>query len=126
MRALPFALVLALVAGCVNVSWNRIGDRFAPRPEDCHIEYQYGDMTKLMALTGSGYVQVGTITVVKGGDDFSEAMKKRVRPIACEIGGDAVMMVTSSPGSFTTNYSYVMLTVLRHQSAAFGVTHAAP
>jgi hypothetical protein len=126
MRVVPLVLVLALVAGCVNVSWNRIGDRFAPRPEDCHIEYQYGDASKALALGSSGYLQVGTITVVKGGDDFSDAMKKRVRPIACEIGGDAVMMVTSSPGSFTTNYSYVMLMVLRRQGGVVGGRAPAP
>lgn len=40
-------------------------------------------------------------------------MKARVRPEACKLGGHLVMMGASSPGSFTTNYSYVSLMVFR-------------
>lgn len=62
-------------------------------------------------------MQVGHITVVKGGDDFTDDMKRRVRPYACEMGGDMVMMGASSPGSFTTSYSYASLLVLRKRNA---------
>lgn len=70
-----------------------------------------------MQLTSSGAVQVGNITVTKGGDSFDDAMKNRVRPVACEMGGNIVMMGDSSGGSFTTNYSYVSLTVFRNAPA---------
>jgi hypothetical protein len=113
------ALVLALAivsAGCVQISTMRVGERFAPKPEDCQLEYQYGDMMKVASMNDS-YAQVGHITVVKGGDDFSEDMKRRVRPYACNMGGDLVMMGGSSPGSFTTSYSYASLIVLRKRSA---------
>jgi hypothetical protein len=117
MRVSPLRwLAVAVVAaslGCVNVSVSRSGDRFDPRPEDCVIDYRYGDVQKAMGLVQSGYVQVGSITVVKGGDTFDDAMKDRVGPKACELGGEIVMMGPSSPGSFDSNYSYASLMVFR-------------
>ena len=75
-------------------------------------------MTKMMQLVSSGYVQVGSITVVKGGDAFDDAMKARVQPEACKLGGNLVIMNSSSPGSFTTNYSYASMVVLRKTQGA--------
>lgn len=47
-RSLLLALALA-GAGCVQISTARVGDRFAPKPDDCVLEYRYGDMTKLLS-----------------------------------------------------------------------------
>ncbi len=91
----------------------RTGDRFPPYPEHCALDYRYGDMTKGMELVRNGFVQVGSITVVKGGDSLDDAMKERVGPKACELGGELVMMGTSSPGSFNTNFSYASFMVYR-------------
>jgi hypothetical protein len=108
-----FALAAVLSAGCVDVSVTRVGDRFPPNAKDCQLEFQYGGLQKAMQMSQSGYVQVGTITVVKGGDSLTDEMKKRVRPHACEMGGQFVMLGDSSPGSFTTNFSYASFMVLR-------------
>jgi hypothetical protein len=112
-RALACVFFALLSAGCVDVSVDRIGQRYPPFPETCPIDYQYGDLTKVMEFASNGYVQVGSIMVEKGGEDFDDAMKARVQPEACKLGGNLVVMGSSSPGSFSTNYSYAQMIVLR-------------
>jgi hypothetical protein len=118
LLALGSSLLVGASTACVNVAVQRMGERFPSYPESCPIDYQYGDMSKAMQLMGAGYVQVGSISVVKGGDSFDDAMKARVQPEACKLGGNLVLMGASSAGSFTTNYSYVQLMVLRGKGAA--------
>jgi hypothetical protein len=117
LRVLGSIILACVSTACVNVSVQRTGERFPSYPESCPIEFQYGDLSKAMTLMSTGYVQVGSITVVKGGDSFDDAMKARVRPEACNLGGNLVLMGSSSAGSFTTNYSYVQLMVLRGRGA---------
>lgn len=109
-------LVVSMLVGCVQMSVQRTGERFASYPENCVLDFQYGDTSKAFQLASTGYVQVGSISVVKGGDSFDDAMKDRVRPEACKLGGNVVIMAGSSEGSWTTNYSYVSLMVFRNTS----------
>lgn len=107
-------LVFVGLTGCVDVSVNRTGERFPAYADNCPLDFQYGGINKMMQIQSSGgYVQVGSITVVKGGDSFNEALKNHIRPEACKMGGQVVIMGQSSPGSARTNYSYASLAVFR-------------
>ncbi len=117
IQALALFVVAATSSSCALTSVSRTGERFASYPKDCAIDYRYGDMMKAMSLMQAGYVQVGTISVARAGDSFDDAMKATVGPLACEIGGELVMMAASSAGSATSGSSYASLMVFRKTSA---------
>lgn len=102
-RAVPHVIRagLAIVfacSGCAVTSVTRSGDRFAPFPETCAIDFQYGNMNKAMQLNASGYVQVASMFVARAGDALDESMKDRVRPEACKVGAHVAMLVSSNSG----------------------------
>ena len=105
---------LALVFGCFGcavTSVTRSGERFPPFPEDCAIDFRYGDVNKAMQLTASGYVQVASMTVSRAGDSLDENMKAVARPEACKVGAHVAMLVSSQSG----DPSYVSFVLLRKQ-----------
>lgn len=117
MRICTAIVVLAVTSFSMacgsTLTLQRTGERFPSYPEGCPIAFEYGDLDKAMQLTSNGYVQVGSITVSNAGDSLDDSMKDLVRPKACEMGGTRVIMISSSPGSFSTHYAYVQLVVLR-------------
>jgi hypothetical protein len=97
------------------VSSSRFGSRFPAYAENCTLEFPEGGMSKVQQLAQSDYVQVGALTIIEMGDSLTDAMKEKIRPKACELGGNLVVMTSSTPnvGGPTIDLSQATFIVLR-------------
>jgi hypothetical protein len=75
-------------------------------------------MSTVLQLAQSEYVQVGAVTVSEMGDSLTDKMKEKIRPIACELGGNLVVLTSSTPnaGGPTIDLSQATFMVLRKKN----------
>jgi hypothetical protein len=88
------------LAGCIGsyrVIPIRSGALYPSKGAACTVQFQ-----NLNFQEGSAkYENLGLISLTgTSGDDFTPEMKKDVERAACKMGGDAVSLNASSPGSF--------------------------
>ena len=95
-----------------------MGARLPPRDRGCAVTYDYGDMSKVLSMMTSGYVQVGSATVVNAGDSWSDTTRSEVQLKVCEFGGDTAVIASSSPDSNGPSGSGVISVVILRRGEA--------
>lgn len=114
-RALWGMLVFsAVLAGCgPSVGEARMAS-YPPRAEDCTLEFVKGDMQ--LVSPGGPWELIGHVIVGEHGsaDVLSDEHREIVRPRACKMGGEAIMIAVSAtnPG-VAVDGSSTMYGVLR-------------
>lgn len=105
-----------LLSSCATSAFKRVGERFPPNSDNCPLKYEYGHVGKAMGIMSKGYIQVGTLTVVRAGDTIDDKMKKIIQPDACALGGELVIMIDSNPGNILVSNSHSSFMVLRKKA----------
>ena len=99
MRTRALWLAASLAVGCARP----VGlERYAydlERPYDCELRYEYVHVRNPNAMTG--YAQVATITVREAPSEWTPDLQRRVRPLGCRVGGDAVGLLVGPEPSRT-------------------------
>lgn len=104
MRLLPTSLAacsLLLLGACAGVGYHvtpvRSGALYTSKGDRCGIRFENVSFQEGAAK----YENLGLVTLTgTSGDDFTDAMKADVEKAACHMGGDAVSLNASVPGSF--------------------------
>src|SRR5262245_51113542 len=90
-------LALVALGGCISVDAARIGNRYPSRPANCAVEFEFGGMERVLALTRGGqHEQIGSLVAYDGPDDLTEKVKSAVVPDVCRIGGDRAIVLAST------------------------------
>lgn len=94
-------LILPILNGCATeIVVSKSGQSYPPYRENCKLVYEYGDFGKAFNLiNGGSFVQVGSISVPRGGTSLTQDLKDLVRPKSCELGGTLVLLNKSSNAS---------------------------
>ena len=96
------------------------------KPEDCELKYDYGSPMEAMKWMGS-YDQVGAIGAASYGkvpDEWTDALKREIRPYACRLGADVVVMMGGS--TFSQGGSNASFFLYRKLEGAGAPTSPAP
>lgn len=94
-------LGFSILSGCATeIMVNKSGPSYPPYSENCKLTYDYGDFGKAYTLINAGsFVQVGSISVPRGGPSLTQSLKDLVRPKSCQLGGTLVLLDKSSNAS---------------------------
>lgn len=93
--------ILSMMSGCAaEIIVNKSGQSYPSYSENCRLTYEYGDFAKAYNLVNGGnFVQVGSMTVPRGGASLTQDLKELVRPKSCELGGSLVLLNKNSNAS---------------------------
>ncbi|HZS41378.1 MAG TPA: hypothetical protein VFF06_31330 [Polyangia bacterium] len=98
-KGIVLAVLVAAAAGClaprVAVMTNRVGNRYPAREPDCALEFAYsspGDQLKDLKKY-EVVAMLGTSSSLDVGDEWSDELKEALRPEACRVGADRVVML---------------------------------
>ena len=109
-NALLLLPLATLLPACTQMQVTRL-KHYPSKPATCELTYDYSSPMEAMKWM-SGYDQVGTIGVGKSfgkvGDEWTDALKKMVRPDACRLGADVVVMVMTSQSIAGGGASYYL------------------
>ena len=98
MNKLHLCLLAVALLGCgANVTFTRVGDALPPKPTTCEVAV-------LTAAPSGSYTELGTLDVQYSSQtswiNTAEAFQKKVQPIVCNAGGDAVIGHTNDYGIY--------------------------
>jgi hypothetical protein len=100
-----FAITLGSM-GCPSTSGR--GVLYPPKPPNCPVDFVMINMQTPMGR--QAYQQIGSVSLEDVPERFTPALKRRLRPLVCELGGEAVTYgMFSADTSGTRAEFYVLL-----------------
>jgi hypothetical protein len=98
MKQLQLCLLAVALLGCgANVTFTRVGDALPPKSATCEVAV-------LTTAPAGSYTELGTIDVQYKSQtswiNTADAFQKKVQPIVCNAGGDAVIGHTNDYGIY--------------------------
>jgi hypothetical protein len=83
-------LVLPILAAC-QATVTRVGRPYSSKSPDCDIAFDYRDQQSGMRLL-TDFIQIGSVELphTRQSPTYTDAMKQKLRPQACQLGGDLV------------------------------------